>query len=218
MLNANAKPVVVGLTGASGTVLGLRLVEELLRLDQRVELVLTQKTLPVMFEELGLKLIGSEEERVAAILGFLNLPDTKADLLALYDNNHLGAPPASGTHLTQGMVIMPCSMGTLGKIANGIADNLVCRAADVTLKEHRKLILIPRETPFNQIHLKNMLALSQCGVHLIPPMLSFYQRDFHSIDGQINYTVGKVLDHLGFEHDLYTRWGAVESATRHAPV
>jgi len=204
----------VGMTGASGSILGFRLIEELLRLNQPVELVLTQKTLPVVFEELGLKLTGDDAERVASILSFLNLPEDKAALLSLYDNNHLGAPPASGTHLTQGMVIVPCSMGTLGKIANGIGDNLVCRAADVALKESRKLIIVPRETPLNQIHLRNMLTLSQCGVHLIPPMLSFYQRDFNSVEGQVNYTVGKILDHLGFEHTLYTRWGEKTSATR----
>lgn len=201
------KPIIVGITGASGSILGFRLVEELLKLDQPVELILTQKAYPVIFEEMGLKISGQGQERIESILAFFNLSSGQASLLSLHDNNQLGAPPSSGTHLTQGMVIAPCSMGTLGKIANGMTDNLVARAADVTMKESRKLIIIPRESPFNQIHLKNLLTLSQCGVSIIPPMLTFYLKDFDSIQGQINYTVGKVLDQLGLDHDLHTRWG-----------
>jgi 4-hydroxy-3-polyprenylbenzoate decarboxylase len=98
-------------------------------------------------------------------------------------------------------------MGTLGKIANGISDNLVTRSADVTIKEARKLIIVPRESPMSAIHLKNQLTLAQCGVVMIPPVLTFYLKEFHSLEGQINYTVGKVLDHLGLEHDLHPRWG-----------
>lgn len=204
---SKTKPVVVGITGASGSILGFRTVKELLLLDCPVELVMTEKSQGVITEETGLKLSHQSEDRRLDILRFLGLPDEKADLLALFGNNRLDAPPSSGTHLTRGMVVVPCSMGTLGRIANGITDNLVARAADVTLKEHRKLILVPRESPFNQIHLRNMLTLSQMNVVLIPPMLTFYLRDFDSIDGQINYTIGKILDQLGFEHDLYTRWG-----------
>jgi 4-hydroxy-3-polyprenylbenzoate decarboxylase len=210
------KPVVLGITGASGSILGFRLLKELLILQQPVELVMTEKAIPVILEEMKLKIGGgSTEEKISQILNALGLPQDHSQeyeqLLKLYGNNRLDAPPSSGTHLTQGMVIMPCSMGTLGRIANGISDNLVSRAADVTLKEHRKLILIPRESPFNTIHLKNMLTLSQMGVVLIPPMLSFYLPDFYSLDGQINYTLGKVLDQLGLEHDLYTRWGQQEN-------
>jgi flavin prenyltransferase len=115
--------------------------------------------------------------------------------------------------MTHGMVIIPCSMGTLGRIANGITDTLVARAADVTMKEHRKLIVVPRESPFNQIHLRNLMTLSQCGAVILPPMLSFYLPDFGTIDGQINYTIGKVLDQLGFTHTLYTRWGQKQPKT-----
>ena len=206
------KPVILGITGASGSILGFRLLKELLSLRQPVELVMTEKAIPVILEEMKLKIGGgSTEEKMSQILSGLGLSQEYAEFLKLYGNNRLDAPPSSGTHLTQGMVIMPCSMGTLGRIANGISDNLVSRAADVTLKEHRKLILIPRESPFNAIHLKNMLTLSQMGVVLIPPMLSFYLPDFYSLDGQINYTLGKVLDQLGLEHDLYTRWGQQEN-------
>ena len=210
--HSKTKPVILGITGASGSILGFRLLKELLLLQQPVELVMTEKAIPVILEEMKLKIGGgSTEEKVSQILNGLGLSQSYAEHLKLYGNNRLDAPPSSGTHLTQGMVIMPCSMGTLGRIANGISDNLVSRAADVTLKEHRKLILIPRESPFNTIHLKNMLTLSQMGVVMIPPMLSFYLPDFYSLDGQINYTLGKVLDQLGLEHDLYTRWGQQEN-------
>lgn len=207
------RPIVIGVTGASGSILAFRLVGELLKLDQPVELILTQKAFPVVFEEMGLKLGSQGQERSDTVASYLKLPTDKASLLTFHESHNLGAAPSSGTHLTQGMVVIPCSMGTLGKIATGVTDNLVVRAADVTLKENRKLIVIPRESPFNQIHLRNLLTLSQCGAIIIPPVLSFYLSDFNSMEGQINYTVGKVLDQLGFEHDLYTRWGQPQPAT-----
>ncbi len=198
-------PIVVGITGASGSILGFRLIEELLQLDQAVQLVMTEKSYQVIFEETGLKIGGQDKSlRVVAHLG---LPESKATLLSVFENNRLDAPPSSGTHMTRGMVVIPCSMGTLGRIANGITDTLVARAADVTLKEHRKLIVVPRESPFNSIHLRNLTTLAQCGAVILPPMLTFYLPDFGTIDGQINYTVGKVMDQLGLGHDLYTRWG-----------
>lgn len=202
---SKTKPIVVGITGASGSVLGFRLIRELILMEQAVELVMTEKSYQVIFEETGLKVSGLEKNR--AVIQHLELPEARVEQLKVYENNRLDAPPSSGTHLTQGMVVIPCSMGTLGRIANGITDNLVARAADVTLKEHRKLIVVPRESPLNQIHLKNLLTLSQCGVVILPPMLTFYLSDFDSLEGQINYTVGKVLDQLGFEHTLHTRWG-----------
>lgn len=202
-----SKPIVVGITGASGSVLGFRLVQVLLEIGESVELVMTEKSLQVIFEELSLK-IGGGDEKVGHVLQHLNLPAEYAERFRIYGNHRLDAPPSSGTHLTRGMAIIPCSMGTLGRIANGITDNLVSRAADVTMKEHRKLIVVPRESPLNGIHLKNLLTLSQCGVVIIPPVLSFYLPDFGTIDGQINYTVGKVLDQLGLDHDLYNRWGS----------
>lgn len=203
--SASSKPIVVGLTGASGSILGFRLIETLIRLGQSVELVMTEKSFQVIFEETGLKLGGQDKN--LTVIRHLGLLEDCAGQLKVFENHRLDAPPSSGTHLTRGMVIIPCSMGTLGRIANGITDNLVSRAADVTLKEHRKLVIVPRESPLNQIHLRNLMTLSQCGVVIIPPVLSFYLPDFGSLDGQINYTVGKVLDQLGFEHDLYSRWG-----------
>jgi 4-hydroxy-3-polyprenylbenzoate decarboxylase len=205
------KPIVVGITGASGSILGFRLIEELVRLEQHVELVMTEKSYQVIFEETGLKIGG--QEKSLTVIRHIGLPDECAAQLKVFENHRLDAPPSSGTHLTQGMVIIPCSMGTLGRIANGITDNLVARAGDVTLKEHRKLVIVPRESPLNQIHLRNLMTLSQCGVVIIPPVLSFYLSDFGSLEGQINYTIGKVLDQFGFEHDLYTRWGQQQAVS-----
>lgn len=201
------KPMVVGITGASGSILGFRLVAELLALDIPVELVMTEKSRQVIFEEMNLKVTGDPVDQAAGIIEHLHLPADKHHLLKVYGNNDLGAPPSSGTHLTRGMAVVPCSMGTLGRIAGGITDTLAARAADVTLKEHRKLVVVPRESPLNKIHLRNLMMLSDCGAVIIPPMLSFYLPDFGTVEGQVNYTIGKVLDQFGIEHDLYTRWG-----------
>jgi len=208
MVISASHPVVVGITGASGSVIGFRLVRTLLTMAISVELVMTEKSLQVIFDELHIKLSGSSEaEKVAKVIAYLGLPEETAGLLRIFGNQQLDAPPSSGTHLTRGMVVIPCSMGTLGKIAAGIGDNLVVRAADVTLKENRKLILVPRETPLNQIHLRNLLTVSQAGGLIVPPMLTFYLPDFESMDGQIAYIMGKVLDLLQIPHQLHTRWG-----------
>jgi 4-hydroxy-3-polyprenylbenzoate decarboxylase len=202
--SSDKKPVVVAITGASGSVLGFELIRALLNLGHWVEVVLTEKAYPVIFTETGLKVSG---DKALTLLKHLGLPENWRERLCVFENNRLDASPSSGTHLTRGMVVIPCSMGTLGRIANGITDTLAARAADVTLKEGRKLVLVPRESPLNGIHLKNMLSLSQCGVCILPPMLTFYLPDFGDVEGQIAYTVGKVLDQFGFEHSLYNRWG-----------
>lgn len=203
------RPTVVAITGASGCILGFKLVAKLLRLEEPVQLVISSHSFQVIFEEMNLTVPnGSGQEDV--ILQTLGLDKaTYGPLLTCFGNKQFGAAPASGTHLTRGMVVIPCSMTTLGKIASGVSDNLVARAADVTLKERRPLILVPRESPLNQIHLENLLKLNQMGSIVIPPVLSFYQHAFNSIDGQINYTLGKVLDHLGLtHHNLFPRWGS----------
>lgn len=201
-------PVVVGITGASGSVIGFRFIKTLLTMGIPVELVMTEKSLQVIFDELHIKITGAtEQEKVSQLIRFLQLEESKTALLRIFGNQQLDAPPSSGTHITRGMVIIPCSMGTLGKVAAGIGDNLVCRAADVTMKENRKLVIVPRESPFNQIHLRNLLTLSQAGALIVPPMLTFYLPDFESMNGQINYILGKVFDLLQIPHQLYTRWG-----------
>lgn len=207
-------PVVVAITGATGSVLGFALVKALLELDESVELIVSEKSYQVIFEEMSLPLPKNMETQKAAVLSYLGLDSNKInDRLTCYQNQQLGAPSASGTYLTRGMVVIPCSMATLGKLSTGISDNLVTRAADVTLKERRPLIVIPRESPFNRIHLENMLRLNDAGALILPPVLSFYQPVFQSIEGQIAYTVGKVLDHLGLtQHDAYPRWGLKSEA------
>ncbi len=212
-LDVSALPVVVGITGASGSILALTLIKTLLSHGVSVELVTTEKSLPVILQEEGLKIVGANAiQKRDAILGFMiermGLPSVEPSLLRVFGNQELDAPPSSGTHLTRGMVVIPCSMGTLGKIAHGIGDNLVCRAADVTIKEARKLILVPREAPLSALHLENLLKLARLGVIQLPPMLTFYLPQYLTMDGQINVTVGKTLDHLGIGHNLYQRWGA----------
>jgi flavin prenyltransferase len=205
---ANTKPVVVGITGASGSILGFNLVKQLLTLGVPVELVMTEKSHQVTFDELELKITGKDSaEKASQLVQYMGLPADTAGLLSVYPNHRLDAPPSSGTHLTRGMVVIPCSMGTLGKIAAAIGDNLVVRSADVTIKEARKLILVTRESPMSALHLRNQLTLAQLGVVILPPMLTFYLPDYHSMDGQISYVVGKVLDQLGLEHTCYARWG-----------
>ncbi len=210
--NQHRPPIVVGITGASGSILGFRLIEELILLGQCVEMVMTEKSYQVIFEETGFKMGG--QDKAVRVIRHLGLAEERLEQLKVYENNRLDAPPSSGTHMTQGMAVIPCSMGTLGRIANGITDTLVARAADVTIKEHRKLVVVPRESPFNQIHLRNLTTLAQCNAVILPPMLSFYLPDFGTIEGQINYTVGKVLDQFGFQHTLYTRWGQHTSPSK----
>jgi len=128
-----------------------------------------------------------------------------------YRADNQAAQISSGSFLTSGMVIAPCSMKTLAAIAHGMADNLVQRAADVVLKERRKLILVPRETPLNSIHLENMLKLSNLGVHLVPPMPAFYNHPA-TLEDMIDHIVSRVLDQIGIQNDLTVRWGERSAA------
>jgi flavin prenyltransferase len=200
---------VIGITGASGSILGFELAKSILKLQQPVDMIITSQSFPVIHQELDMPLGEKPEEK---ILDYFGLPhETHRHLIQCHGIKNFYAPPASGTYLTRGMVVIPCSMTTLGKMASGVTDNLVARAADVTLKERRKLIIVPRESPFNQIHLENMLRLNNAGALILPPMLSFYQEAFDTLEGQVAYTVGKVMDHLGLtEHNLYPRWGSPE--------
>ncbi|BBH20994.1 flavin prenyltransferase UbiX [Paenibacillus baekrokdamisoli] len=198
---AARKRWVVGITGASGSIYGIRLIETLLASDIDVHLVVTEAGWRVMKEELG----WDTTKRLAAFEAVFH-QQMSSKQLVLHPNADIGASIASGSFQVEGMIIMPCSMGTIASIANGISDNLMTRAADVMLKEGRKLLLIPRETPLHAIHLENMLTLARMGVRLIPAMPAFYHGP-QSIDDIINFLVGKVLDQLPINHDLYRRWG-----------
>ena len=193
----NDRPIVLAITGASGAPYAVRLLESLVRARRPVQLILSSHGLRLLDTELGIDSIDALRERVG---GEWNR------LVTAFDDGDRGAAPASGSALSAGMVICPCSMGTLSAIAQGSSRSLVERAADVTLKERRPLILVPRETPLSAIHLENMLRVTRAGAIVMPAAPGFYHRP-HSVDDLVNFIVARVLDHLGVEQTLVTRWG-----------
>lgn len=198
---APAKRWIVGITGASGSVYGVRLIEELLKQQYEVHLVVTEAGWRVLKEELGWE----TTRRAEAVEKAFCVNPTRGRLI-FHPNGDIGASIASGSFRVQGMIIMPCSMGTLSSIAHGASNNLMTRAADVMLKEGRKLLIVPRETPLHAIHLENMLTLARLGVRIVPAMPAFYYKP-QSMDEMVNFLVGKVLDNADIDHDLYRRWG-----------
>ena len=196
------KKIVVGITGASGSIYGLRLIEELLKSDRQVSVLLSNAGRQVLAYETGLQL----SEAPSDCLQQLRRHFSSGDELQHYAINDFFAPVASGSSAPDAVVICPCSMGTAGRIAAGLSDNLLERVADVALKEQRKLLLAPRETPFNQIHLENLLRLSKAGAQILPAMPAFYHQP-QSKEDLIDFVVGKVLDNLGVEHQLFQHWG-----------
>ncbi|MCG3113541.1 MAG: UbiX family flavin prenyltransferase [Candidatus Manganitrophus sp. SB1] len=191
---------VVAISGASGAVYGVRLLEYLLKEKHKVYLTLSHEARLIIREELGLEW-GANFEETGEILK----KKYAGDDLVYCNEKDMTAPIASGSVPTQGMIIAPCSMKTLAAIAHGFSSNLIERAADVTLKERRPLLLIPRETPLNQVHLRNMLMLSEMGATLIPAMPAFYNHP-QSIDDMVNFIVGRALDGLKIENRIYQRW------------
>ncbi|MCM3627455.1 UbiX family flavin prenyltransferase [Paenibacillus glycanilyticus] len=192
---------VVGITGASGAIYGIRLIEELLQAEYLVHVVVTEAGWRVLKEELG----WDTTRRQAALEQRFGEAVTSGKLV-FHPNADIGASIASGSFRVEGMAIVPCSMGSLASMARGISDDLLTRAADVMLKEGRKLIIVPRETPLHAIHLENMLTLARLGVRIIPAMPAFYYKP-QSMDEMINFLVGKVLDSMTIEHHLFRRWG-----------
>jgi flavin prenyltransferase len=198
--------LVVAMTGASGSPYGVRLVEVLLRAGRSVHLTISPAAAEVFEREVDRALrLDKGEFDPLSLLG----PSGKGlDLSRLYYHHYRNfqAGIASGSFLTGGMVICPCSMGTLAAIAHGVSDNLIHRAADVHLKERRKLILVPRETPLGLIQLRNMAAVAEAGAVVLPAMPAFYTRP-QSVGDMIDFVVGRVCDQLGVEHNLLQRWG-----------
>lgn len=190
---------VVGITGASGAVYGVRLCEELLASGRHVHLIVTDAGWRVLSDELGWN-AGRRKETIASAFG------RWPGMLTHHPVQDIGASVASGSFRTAGMAVVPCSMGTLSGIARGASDNLLERAADVMLKEGRPLLLVPRETPLHTIHLENMLTLARMGARIIPAMPAFYQKP-QSLAELVDFMVGRVLDQMGVDHDLYSRWG-----------
>ncbi len=192
-------PVVFGITGASGAPYAVRLLRALNDSGTPVRLIVSGY---------GLRLLAEETE----IQGVDGLKAATGDWsrVELYDSLDRGATPASGSAPSRGMVICPCSMGTLASIAAGTSRNLVERAADVALKERRSLILVPRETPFSLIHLENMTRLTRAGATILPASPGFYHRP-KTIGDLVDFVVARVLDHLGVEHELGRRWRSGEA-------
>jgi len=200
--SSNLKHVAVAITGASGSCYGLRLVEALLQSRCRVSLIITAAGLQVLNYELERDWPGATEELMPVVRSHFQAGDE----LTLYGEKDLFAPLASGSAAPDAMVIAPCSMGSAGRIAAGMSGNLVERCADVMLKERRQLILVPRETPFNEIHLRNLLRLSRAGAQILPAMPAFYGRP-QTMQDLIDFVVGKILDSLRLENKLFPRWG-----------
>ncbi|TXK81410.1 UbiX family flavin prenyltransferase [Paenibacillus sp. N3.4] len=190
---------VIGITGASGAIYGVRLCQVLLEQGLNVHLIITEAGWRVLHDELD----WNASKRKEMLQQHFGGRQGSYDFHPIAD---IGATVASGSFRTKGMVVIPCSMGTLSGIAHGSSDNLLERTADVMLKEGRKLILVPRETPLHAIHLENMLTLSRMGVRMLPAMPAFYNRP-SSIQDMVDFLVGKVLDSMEVEHALYRRWG-----------
>ncbi|MFT5052706.1 MAG: 4-hydroxy-3-polyprenylbenzoate decarboxylase [Chlamydiales bacterium] len=198
--------VFVGITGASGHIYAQRLIMALARIECDVDLSITAAGLLVLRQEFELD-AGERGERLPQVLEQWLGP--AAQRVRTFRPDEVGAPPASGTARTGGTVIAPCSMGTLARIAAGFSSNLVERAADVALKERRRLVLLPRETPLSAIHLENMLKLTRMGAVVLPAMPGFYHRP-KSIDELVDHVVGKLLDTLAIEHAVGARWTGLE--------
>jgi 4-hydroxy-3-polyprenylbenzoate decarboxylase len=179
------EPYIIGVTGASGAIYAHRLLRHLKDLGAVVHLVLTEH--------------GKQVVRFEGHAAMLDEADK------VYRNDDLFAPIASGSFRHKGMVIAPCSMGTLGKIANGIGDSLLARAADVSLKERRRLIVLPRETPMHAVHFRNQATLSELGAVVLPPNPAFYLKP-QTIEDLVDTVLARVLDHLGLDHPVSKRW------------
>ncbi len=192
-------PVIFGITGASGAPYAVRLLRALNESGTPVRLIVSGYGLRLLAEESGID--GIDALRAAT---------GDWSRLELYDSLDRGATPASGSAPSAGMVVCPCSMGTLASIAAGTSRNLVERAADVALKERRPLILVPRETPLSLIHLENMTRLTRAGATIMPAAPGFYHRP-QSIDDVVDFVVARILDHLGVEHRLGKRWKSGEA-------
>jgi len=191
------KRYIVGITGASGSMYAVKLIEALLAFpDIEIHLVITKNGERVLAHETGLK---AERFREMSAEG------GRKGRLFFYDIEDLAQPIASGSFLTEGMIVVPCSMGTLAEIACGIAKNLLTRAADVCLKEERQLILVPRETPLNTTHLKNMLQAREAGAVILPAMPAFYQKPVR-IDDCFDFIVGKILNLLKLPQERVPEW------------
>ncbi len=203
---SSPSPIVLAMTGASGSAYGLRLLEVLLGQGREVWLLISKAGRMVLKLEADLDVPARPEEMRAF---FSVLYDAPPELLTVFGREDWLAPIASGSHPAGSMVVCPCTTGTLAAIAHGSSDDLLERAADVMLKERRRLILVLRETPLSVIHLQNMLTVAQAGATVLPANPGFYHRP-QTVADVVDFVVARVLDHLEVEHDLLPRWGLEE--------
>ena len=195
--------IALGITGASGVQYSFRLLEQLLKADCKVYLMISKAAQVVIGMETDLSLPG----RVADIQKFLSEKyQATENQLKVFGEDEWTAPVASGSNRVSAMVVCPCSMGALSAIACGASNNLLERAADVMLKERKKLIIVPRETPYSDIHLENMLKLSRMDAVIVDANPGFYNKP-KSVDDLVDFVVAKILDQLGLEHELQGKWG-----------
>ncbi len=185
------KKIIVGISGASGAMLGERFVKHLLDAGHEAHVILSDGGAQVMKEEMGISNFKTH-------FG-------KAKGLTLYPANDFAARVSSGSAKMDAMVVVPCSLSSVGAIANGITMNLLHRSASVCIKEKRPLVLVPRESPLSPIHLKNLLYLSEIGVHIVPATTAFYHKP-KTIEDMVDFTIGRVLDLLKIDHELIQRW------------
>lgn len=193
----------VAITGASGAIYAHKTLVHLAAsgVIEQINLIVSDSAKTVAMVELGFDLRSADEEKLNEWIGL----SPRAKILRLHRLDNMAATPSSGSHQQAGMIIVPCSMGTLGAIASGAGTNLIHRAADVTLKEGRKLVLVPRETPYNAIHLENMLKLSRAGAQIVAASPGFYHRP-QTIDALVDHLCFRILDQFGIPHSTATRW------------
>ena len=210
-----AGDLVVAITGASGQAYGVRLLETLVRAGRNVHLTISPSAAEVMERELDRKVrldAFDPNELLGDPADVLGAPPPASWSRRLHYHHYkdFGAGIASGSFLTGGMVVCPCSMGTAAAVAHGLSQNLIHRAADVHLKERRRLILVPRETPLHLIQLRNLVACAEAGAVVLPASPAFYTRP-QSIQDMVDFVVGRICDQLGVEHGLLRRWGEAET-------
>ncbi len=218
------KRIILGLTGASGGVYFLRLADFLRQQEIKLHIVASENGEKVLEYETGTDLrklaavwnketteTEASSTNAQIIPGSAKtqiIPSSAKAQIILEDNGNLFSTIASGSCVCDAMVIVPCSMSTVARIASGVSDTLLCRAADVMIKEQRKIIIVPRETPLSQIHLKNLYRLSKCGVTVLPAMPAFYGAP-DTVEGLVDFMAGKILDSIGIPNSLYKRWEGV---------
>ena len=195
--------IVVAISGASGPIMGVRLIEELLNSGEKVAAIVSRPARQIIeYEILREKISFSSLKELLAKRGL----SENYDLLSEFKNNDFFAPVASGSTKFEAMVVIPCSMKTLSAIVHGYANSLITRTCDVALKEKRRCIIVPRETPLSVVHTENIHRAALAGIEIVPPVPGFYTRP-ESVDDVVNFVVGKVLNLLGREHDLFESWG-----------